>query len=255
MLTSTFQHIPGVGEKTEMRLWKSGCISWDRLLESDFRLSRERYTHLKAGVLESMGRLDCLDHRYFHDRLGKGIVWRAYNAFRDHACFLDIETTGLSPYHGMVTCVCVHSPKETKTYLAGDNMEELGRDLSQYKYLVTFNGARFDLPFLSASLGLKFDQIHLDLLYPLKALGYRGGLKKIESELGICRETAGVSGFDAVRLWHAYKNDRATEVAGFRLSGLDALDLLVRYNREDTENLEKLADYAVSELKKACLAP
>jgi len=255
MLLSTFQHIPGVGEKTERGLWKAGCISWDHLLEGDYGLAHARYLRLKAGILESRSRLEILDHAYFRERLDNGIVWRSYNNFRDHACFLDIETTGLSPYEGYVTTVCVHSPKETKTYVAGDNMDELSSDLAQYKYVVTFNGARFDLPFLSANLGLSFDQIHLDLLYPLRTLGYRGGLKKIEGELGISRDTLGVTGFDAVRLWHAYKNERTVEVAGQKVRGLDALDLLVRYNREDATNLERLADYAVIELRKKCFAP
>ena len=128
-------------------------------------------------------------------------------------------------------------------------MHSLAEELGEYKYIVTFNGARFDLPFLSQSMGLVFPQIHLDLMYPLKSLGLRGGLKNIEKQLGMSRDTDGVTGYDAVRLWHAYKNNRSVEVAGRNVKGVDALDLLVEYNREDTVNLEKLADYAVKELK------
>ncbi len=248
MLVSTFQHIAGVGEKREKDLWAKGCITWDHLLERDYGLSGRKYARIRDAVLESKSRLEALDHVFFRDSLGSKLSWRAYNYFREHACFLDIETTGLSPQYAYVTAVCVHGRNGTKSYVADDNMHLLTGDLEEYKYVVTFNGARFDLPFLSQSMGLVFPQIHLDLLYPLKSLGLRGGLKNIEKQLGMSRDTDGVTGFDAVRLWHAYKNDRSVEVAGRNVRGVDALDLLVEYNREDTVNLEKLADYAVKEL-------
>jgi len=248
MLKSTFQHIPGVGEKTEKDLWKAGCTCWDHLLERDFGLPKEKYRRLKAGVLESMGRLESLDHHYFRECLDRNLSWRAYDNFKEYACFIDIETTGLSPSSSHVTTVCVHSPKETKSYVTGVNMEELQGDLAKYMYIVSFNGARFDLPFLSTNLGLRFDQIHLDLLYPLHSLGYKGGLKRIEEVVGISRDTAGVTGFDAVRLWSAYRNNKTIEVAGYRVRGEEALDLLVKYNRDDTVNLEKLAELTVSQL-------
>ena len=250
MLRSTFQHIAGIGEKTEKELWDAGCTSWDLLLDGDYGLPPGKYRRLKAGILESKSRLDALDHKYFREALGGGLSWRAYENFREHACFIDIETTGLSPYLSHVTTVCIHSGTETKSYVSGKNMDELSADLEKYKYVVSFNGARFDLPFLSSDQGLSFDQIHLDLLYPLRNLGYRGGLKRIEQVFNISRETAGVTGFDAVRLWSAYKNDRTVEVAGCRVRGDEALDLLVRYNRDDTVNLEKLAELTVKELRK-----
>jgi uncharacterized protein len=250
MLTATFRHIPGVSEKKERELWGRGCVSWDHLLSCDYGLPEKKYLSIKEKVLESKERLSALDHGFFRSSLGTKLSWRAYNTFREHACYLDIETTGLSARSSHVTTVCVHANKGTKSYIAGDNMEELPQDLSEYRYIVTFNGARFDLPFLAQSLGIVFPQIHLDLLYPLKSLGYSGGLKNIEKNLGMTRDTDGVTGYDAVRLWHAYKGDRTVEVAGRRVKGEGALDLLVEYNREDTVNLEKLADYTVSELKK-----
>ena len=250
MLTSTFRHIAGVSEKKERELWGKGCISWDHLLSSDYGLTEKKYAKIKEHVLESKERLNALDHDFFRRCLGTKLSWRAYNLFREHACFLDIETTGLSANSSHVTTVCVHGKMGTKSYIAGDNMEELPGDLKGYKFIVSFNGARFDLPFLTQSLGIVFPQIHLDLLYPLKSLGYSGGLKNIEKNLGMTRETDGVTGYDAVRLWYAYKKDRTVEVAGRSVKGTDALNLLVEYNREDTVNLEKLADYTVNELTK-----
>lgn len=251
MLTSTFQHIPGVSEKKERHLWSKGCLTWDDLISSDYGLTERKHAKARDTLLECKEHLTDLDHCFFRESLGRKLTWRAYNTFREHTCFLDIETTGLSPYSSEVTTVCVHAKNRTKSYISGENMGELSSDLAGYKYIVTFNGARFDLPFLTRSLGIEFPHIHLDLMYPLKSLGYSGGLKNIEKALDMSRDTDGVTGYDAVRLWHAYKNDRAIEVAGRRVKGTDALNLLVEYNREDTVNLEKLADYAVDGLKNA----
>ncbi|MBD3388359.1 MAG: exonuclease [Candidatus Altiarchaeales archaeon] len=250
MIESTFQHIPGVGEKTERMLWERGVKSWRHLAKKEVELPAPICKRLRAACLESIARLDALDHHYFRERLPKPLTWRAYNAFRDHACYIDIETTGLSPVYDEVTTVCVHSGRETKSYVSGDNLGELKKDLQDFKYIVSFNGMRFDLPFLTHALDISFKQIHLDLMYPLRSLGFSGGLKRIESRLGMSRDTDGVTGYDAVRLWKAYENDRTVEVAGKKVKGEKALDLLVKYNRDDTVNLEKLAEYTVGQLKR-----
>src|SRR5205823_13251011 len=84
------------------------------------------------------------------------------------------------------------------------------------------------------------DQIHLDLLHPLRRLGFFGGLKSIESEIGIARsdETAALRGFDAVRLWKAYQ-------AGDE----EALDVRLEYNMEDSPSLEPRAEFAYAPLR------
>ena len=74
----------------------------------------------------------------------------------------------------------------------------------------------------------------------MKELGYAGGLKKIEKEIGICRDDDldGVDGFEAVRLWYKYKKgDQA------------ALDKLVKYNIADVENLKVMMEFAFEKLK------
>lgn len=54
-----------------------------------------------------------------------------------------------------------------------------------------------------------------------------GGQKAVEYQLGISRETAGMEGIDAVRLWHSYK----------RRGDERALRTLLHYNAEDVTNL------------------
>ena len=62
-------------------------------------------------------------------------------------------------------------------------------------------------------------------------MGYRGGLKGCEKQLGLDRgELDGVDGFFAVLLWRDF----------MRSGNSKALDTLLAYNIEDTVNLELL---------------
>jgi uncharacterized protein len=98
--------------------------------------------------------------------------------------------------------------------------------------VVTFNGSSFDLPMIRKRLyaDLRRDFEHCDLLHVCRRRGLRGGLKRVETMLGIARATAGISGWDAPRLWNRY------EMAGDQA----ALELLLEYNREDVVNLAVL---------------
>ncbi len=100
--------------------------------------------------------------------------------------------------------------------------------------IVTFYGAGFDLPMLKKAFrGLSFDQVHLDLCFAFRQLGVRGGLKKIEMQMGISRgdETDGLNGLDAIRLWREYERGNT-----------QSLETLIDYNREDVVNLETLTE-------------
>ena len=103
--------------------------------------------------------------------------------------------------------------------------------------LVSFNGIRFDQPFLETSFGVDVDVPHLDLMYPCKTVGLDGGLKQVERDIGVERDRPDISGRDAVRLWREHE------------SGVDgALDTLISYNREDAVNLKTLADEVTTTL-------
>src|SRR5207247_8173034 len=118
----------------------------------------------------------------------------------------------------------------------GDNLEDLPGALRQAKMLVTFNGSRFDVPFLRKAFPrMGLDLIHVDMLHSLRRLGFVGGLKSIEAEMGISRsdETSGLRGSDAIASWHAYQ-------AGDD----DAMDLLLTYSLEDAANMERRAQGA-----------
>ena len=162
--------------------------------------------------------------------------------FRAKFIFLDIDTTGLPPYYNEITMIEVHSSDGTKVFINGIDLEDFPHALKRCKVIVTFNRARSDLPFIEQHLpGVSFDQLHIDLLYPLRRLGLTRGLKRIETELGLSRsdETAGLSGFDAVQLWYQYK--RGSQAA---------LDTLVRYNIKDIQNLRKHAQNSSNNMLK-----
>lgn len=247
MLRQTFLHIDGVGYRTEERLWRAGVGSWD---EFPRRASRARLPKSLAGrIEEELGRSEEAMRRgrsrYFAANLPPREHWRAWEDFRDRVAYVDIETTGLSFGRDTITVVGVYDGVRERSYVRGVNLHRLPEALDHAQVLVTFNGARFDVPFLRRAFPrMRLQQIHIDLLHPLRRLGYRGGLKAIEQEAGIERseETTGLSGYDAVRLWRAHEEgDEA------------ALDLLLEYNMEDVVNLEALARLAYRGLRQMCL--
>lgn len=247
MLRQTFVHIDGVGYRTEEKLWKAGVTSWDDFLErtNAVRISHGLAQRIEAELDRSEDALRRLRYQYFAERLIPREHWRAWSDFRKDAAFLDIETTGLSLGRNAVTVVGLYDGQRKRSFIQGTNLEELPDALSRVKMIVTFNGQRFDVPFLRRAFPrMKLDQIHLDLVHPLHRLGFYGGLKRIENRFGIERspETAGLSGLDAVRLWEAYGQGDD-----------DALDLLTAYNLEDVVNLEPLAEFAYAELRALCL--
>jgi uncharacterized protein len=242
VLRRTFLHLTGVGPVTEADLWRAGVRDWRELLERPvgLGLSSERRSRLAAELAASERALRDRDAAWFGRRLPEREHWRLYPEFARETAFLDIETTGLSPYEGIVTVVGVHGADGTRSFVAGEDLEELPAYLQRYRVLVTFNGSRFDVPFLEVAFPqLVVPPVHIDLRFVLYRLGLAGGLKRIEQQLGIGDRAGveGIHGLDAVRLWQEYRR-------GNRAS----LDRLVRYNRADTVNLEPLLARAVRDL-------
>jgi uncharacterized protein YprB with RNaseH-like and TPR domain len=249
MLRATFQHLPGIGPATEATLWQAGLRDWkdldERLPIGAVRTLRRE--NLARELAASERALAEGDAAWFGRRLPDAEHWRLYPRFADRTAFLDIETTGLSPYAGIVTVVAVHGGGRTRSFIAGEDLEELPAYLRRFPILVTFNGRRFDVPFLEACFpSLVAPPVHIDLRFVLYRLGLAGGLKRIEERLGLGDRTGveGIHGLDAVRLWQEYRR-------GSRA----ALDTLVRYNRADTVNLEPLLIRATTDLELRLLGP
>lgn len=148
--------------------------------------------------------------------------------------YLDIETTGLSPSYDLITVIGIGLPKGrdlhvVQLYDTALTKERLADMLEGVSKLYTYNGGRFDLPFIQRRLGLDVAALvdHHDLMYACWQKGLYGGLKAVEARLGIPRESAGMTGRDAVLLWRRYQ-DAGDE---------QALKALLAYNREDVSNL------------------
>ena len=96
----------------------------------------------------SIAALEALDHAYFSRRLPAREHWRAWPEFRGKVAFLDIETTGLDIGRDALTVVGVYDGVRRQSFVRGVNLEDLPRALAARRLLVTFNGLRFDVPFL-----------------------------------------------------------------------------------------------------------
>ena len=153
--------------------------------------------------------------------------------------YLDIETTGLSRYTDDVTVIgiyLVNECEERLIQLIGDDVtdENLADALDGVETIYTYNGSRFDLPFIDSRVGVDISASyhHHDLMYDCWRRDLFGGLKAVEQQLGIGRELRGVDGFQAVLLWWRYVND----------NDMDALKTLLKYNEEDVKNLKVLRE-------------
>ncbi|MEN6441399.1 MAG: ribonuclease H-like domain-containing protein [Syntrophobacter sp.] len=234
MLQNTFVHLPGVGIKTEQALWSAGICSWDTF--RDPATCSLPFGKRKSEALrEYLGQ--CGDHvsgsnpAFFARTLPTQLLWRLFPDFRHCTAYLDIETTGLGDPGDHITTAALYDGREIFHYVHGDNLDQFPQDLAKYKVLVTYNGSCFDLPFIRSSFGVPLEQVHIDLRFLLHNLGYRGGLKGCEKQLGLCRnELDGVDGYFAVLLWQEYKKKR----------NRGALETLLAYNIADAVNLETL---------------
>lgn len=242
-LENTFIGARGVGEKTERSLWEQGITHWDDV--EDGVLGGKRGERLREFVEEARPRLDAGDADFFAGTLPSGCQWRLAENFREETCYFDIETTGLNERSAVVTTVSCHRDGETRTYVRGRDLTAgaLHEELTGADLLVSFNGKRFDVPFLEHHFDLDVSTPHLDLMYPCRQADLTGGLKTIERDVGIARESD-VDGREAVRLWHQYEaGDEA------------ALERLTRYNRLDAENLASLLDAVADRLHRDVFAP
>lgn len=231
MLCRTFTHASGIGETTEKRLWASGVDTWERFLQFP-RLREVRSSSQDAArrtIEESIQRFETGDWRYFDRCLSQASKWRAFGELGSHPLFFDIETDGSL---SRITVLGLYDGQQMRSFVAGRNLQEAAEVLESSPLLVSYNGACFDLPIILREFPhLHLNAIHIDLLYPLRRLGFRGGLKGIETQLGIDRseQMKGLSGWDAVRLW-----------ADAESGNTSAMDTLLAYNAEDVIHLELL---------------
>ncbi len=230
MLTHSFIHLPGIGAKTEENLWKAGIHNWHQWPgTAPVKLPNSSFSQLSRFVQTSLTELGN-GPDFFSKNLPANEQWRLFSHFRERTAYLDIETTGLGP-DAEITTVALYDGCKVRCYVNGKNLEEFEKDIWKYEILVTYNGKGFDIPVLERWFHIKLTHAHIDLRFILAKLGFKGGLKGCEKQLGINRGALdGVDGYFAVLLWHDYINNHNEK----------ALETLLAYNIEDTVNLELL---------------
>ena len=232
MLQNTFCHLPGVGFAREQELWASGVTSWESFLEdTHLPFFRTKRPGIEDELRRSRQQLENRQVGYFAERLPSREQWRMFREFRDTAAYLDIETTGLNGDTDHITTISMYDGATVFYYIYGRNLADFPRDIQRYHLLITYNGKGFDVPFLEQTFHIEMPQAHIDLRYVLRSLGYSGGLKSCEKQVGIHREgLEDVDGFMATILWDEF----------IRHGNARALETLLAYNIEDAVNLECL---------------
>lgn len=149
--------------------------------------------------------------------------------------YLDIETTGLSPTNDKITIIGM---------LCNDNFEQFVENINLRAYyidefimmyepteIVGYNSNNFDIPFM-VSFGVEtLDKLkQVDLMHKCHNLNIKGGLKKTEKMLGIERKHEPLNFFQQKALYKKWINNNDHE----------ALDRLLKYNKEDVCNLPLL---------------
>jgi uncharacterized protein YprB with RNaseH-like and TPR domain len=235
MLKNTFCHIPGCNATVEKSLWTAGITSWEEMLTAKLPyLSRQKASLFTSHIKESFAHLANNNPQYFVERLPSNQHWRFFPEFRHSVAYLDIETTGLHST-AAITTIAIYDGQSVFSYVQGANLEDFKRHINRYTLIVTYNGKCFDVPFIERYFDIKMNHAHIDLMYVLRSLGYKGGLKGCERQLGLDRkELDGVDGFFAVLLWDEYQKTKNPK----------ALETLLAYNIEDVVNLEKLLTIA-----------
>ncbi len=238
MLRRTFLILPGIGGCIERSLWNQGVRDWDDFTSAKKLngISGNRKQRLDSHLGEAANFLDNGETSYFSRLLPSREHWRVYDETKGQATCLDIETDGLGA-GARVTVVGIYRKGRSTILVRGQDLtrENLNAALHGSRLLITFNGSSFDLPMLEREFPFLIPRVpHFDLRHGCARVGFHGGLKSIEKQMGMKRgqELEYVTGEQAVYLWYAWE----------RRGNVNALNLLKRYNEEDTKNLAPIAE-------------
>ena len=149
--------------------------------------------------------------------------------------YIDIETTGLSRQYHDLTVIGIGIEKKgsvevVQLFDSTLNKKALIKSLDGITDLYSYNGARFDLPFIQSKFNINLTSLykHNDLMLTCWKKNLKGGMKSVEQQLGIKRKLTGVDGYMAVQLYYDYVNNCNEQ----------SLQTLLEYNKEDVVNLQ-----------------
>jgi uncharacterized protein len=247
LLNATFLHAPHIGKTIEQRLWQAGFLTWESVLGTenpkDLPLTPLQRASLLPVLEQSVTAREAQDWHWMAQNIPTKEHWRMAGLLKEHVGYVDIETNGGYGAED-ITIIGIYDGQESRIYIKDDDtlpLYQFHEEHDAVSLWVSFFGSAFDLPFLRRRFVDKaFAQPHVDLCHVLGRLGYKGGLKKIERDLGIGRsdEIDGVSGYEAIYLWNCWE----------QRGDKKALEKLIAYNRADIENLETLLHFALPKL-------
>ncbi|MGC8598829.1 MAG: ribonuclease H-like domain-containing protein [Thermoplasmata archaeon] len=243
MLRETLILFQGISYRRQKNLRREGIFTWeDLLIKGSKYFSPDRWRIIEEEILNAIENYKSRNIEYFKNRLNKRDYYLLFEDFIDFSLFLDIETTGMDLY-GEITVIGISDHRKNyRAFVNGIDLDEnlIADTLKNYKILVTFYGSRFDIPFISRKFPYLGDilkrMVHIDLCFLGRRVGFRGGLKSIERQVGLERDShiQGLTGFDAVRLWNEYLSGKK-----------ESLDTLIEYNRRDVINLVDLFEIEI----------
>jgi uncharacterized protein YprB with RNaseH-like and TPR domain len=232
MLTSSFSCFTGLSSASEQKLWELGCLSWDQFeYLPDKTFSPKKMKDIRLQIAQANIALKAGMPDYFLNRLANPDKIRVLEKFQKKSAVIDIETTGLMQ-EAKITSIAVLKYGKIFLYVKDINLDNFLESLEDINLIITYNGTKFDLPFIRKYFKIDLTIPHLDLMPVLKQLGYAGGQKLCETALSLNRgPSTGLDGIDAIRLWENWQRHQIQS----------DLNNLLFYNAEDVFMLEKLA--------------
>ncbi len=145
MLSHTFLHIPGIGDRLERMLWTNKIYTWDDFLGStqSKQLIGGRHRTITKYIEKSKKNLDNI--QFFKKLLPSRELWRLFSHFHDKTACVDIESIYKNSAHH-ITVIGLYGKGRMKSFVQGDNLEKFKEEISHYDLIITYNGMCFDLP-------------------------------------------------------------------------------------------------------------
>ena len=136
-----------------------GIHTWEDFREPlKSRLNARTRAMVDRALIESFRALARRDIRFFSRALPHSLRWRLFSEFSEHAAYFDIETTGLDRAHDTITTIALYAGSEIKWYVQGQNLQDFPHDIQNYKLLITYNGSRFDVPFIERFFNIRLSR-------------------------------------------------------------------------------------------------
>jgi len=242
-----FAFLPGIGPKKVVAIKDAGIENWQQFTAATTikGVPQKLVEKTKVEIHLWQEIIASEDLSYIATHLPSKYHWLLFSGFKNNITYFDIETTGLSRDYHQITMVGTLLDGHYEVLIDGEGLsaEALESIIDKTKMFVSFNGRGFDIPFLRHVYPqIDWEKPHLDLRFAAASVGHKCGLKQLEQELGIARNSnvEGVTGYEAVLLWWDYQGGNE-----------GALELLKRYLYADVHNLEKLTPLIVDKLTAA----